>query len=77
MSGYEIVSKTVSVEGRANALVACPDGKVILGGGAEASDDSVVISTSRPVRSMRWFVVAKGDGTYNLTLYAICAQAAE
>ncbi len=77
MSGYEVVSKTVSMDGSDSVIVACPAGKLVLGGGASASLDSVNISTSRPISNRQWLVAAKGDGAFELTAYAICAQAAD
>jgi hypothetical protein len=58
--------------------VACPAGKVVLGGGASATVSGVNIYVNKPMADhAHWFVRAQGNGAFILNAYAICALPAE
>ncbi len=78
MSGYEVVEVARTASGSASLIVDCPEGKVVLGGGASASSDGVNIYVNKPMADhTHWFVRATGQGTFTLNAYAICALPAE
>jgi hypothetical protein len=78
VSGYEVVEVSRSANGPASLIVACPAGKVVLGGGASVSSNSVNIYVNRPMSDhAHWYVRAQGAVSYTLNVYAICAVSAE
>jgi hypothetical protein len=82
VSGYQRVvgtSFTVNANSQASGSVACPTGKVVLGGGGFVSSAAVTtgINTSEPSSTTTWRVdVNNGTGAaISATPYAICANA--
>jgi hypothetical protein len=78
VSGYEVVEVSRTAAGSASLIVACPAGKVVLGGGASASISSVNIYVNKPMADhAHWYVRARGESAFTLNAYAICAMPAE
>ena len=87
VSGYEVVFESVPADGNANHRVACPTGKVPLGGGVWINeggqfDDRRMIGShpygeayTEALPPIGWQVRANHDGGYALMVWAICANA--
>jgi putative metal-binding protein/IPT/TIG domain-containing protein len=75
--GYERVQVIRSLDplGVATVHVACPPGKVVLGGGLQTSGDGVTILESFPSRVSRWTLrLSNGVNTSrSVTAWAVCA----
>lgn len=81
VSGYEVVNAatTLSGGGAKTVSVACPGGKVAVGGGAR-SDVQATLAGSYPVDAgSGWATVVsrggKARGAYTVTAFAVCANA--
>ena len=81
VSGYEIVTSatTLSGGGAKTVSVACPGGKVAVGGGAR-SEVQVTLAGSYPTGSgSAWSTVVsrggKAKGAYTVSAFAVCANA--
>lgn len=81
VSGYEVVSTvtTLSGGGAKTVSVACPGGKVAVGGGAR-SDVQVSLAGSYPADAASAWATAvsrggKAKGAYTVTAFAVCANA--
>ena len=70
---------TVSTSGSGTTLtVDCPPGRVVLGGGFDATSSNVIVLRSRPTDDNRgWRVVARASNSgHRISAYAICAAEA-
>lgn len=75
ISGWEIVTNTVS---GSSGTVACPTGKVVLGGGYEGgSSGSQATHVDRPIQiaTDQWGWEMQSGLSQTWTIYAICAEA--
>jgi len=75
LNGYEIVYNSQRIDGSGTVRASCSAGKVVLGGGAGVSTDAASLSISRPAGQAQWLARASGEGSFALTVYAICAIA--
>lgn len=87
VSGYEVVVETPTKDGNGRHQVACPQGKVPLGGGVWINeggqfDDRHMIGShpygtpfTEAVPPIGWEARAYHDGPYGLFVWAICANA--
>ncbi|CAN5508897.1 hypothetical protein BH20ACT2_BH20ACT2_07710 [soil metagenome] len=79
LTAVETVTAAVAVTAVAReAVVTCPAGKVVIGGGAGSSRTDWYLYESRPVSSSGWVAYAIPNSaaapqTATLTVYAICA----
>lgn len=80
VSGFVQVSGTAStllggVYG--SAVVHCPAGKVVIGGGAQNGGSQIYLTDTRPADADTWIVYGRNVGTDSetLTAWAICAAA--
>lgn len=83
LSGYEIVSKVQQVDSPDVVTALCPQGKFVLGGGAETSGTEFYLDLTAPYSIVGWqasvqFDEGQDDGHFfplpNLTVWAICAK---
>jgi hypothetical protein len=77
VSGYQIVSKVnANTKDFTRLTVACPSGKSLLGGGAEALGGASILNGGFPVNGTTWAAIGHQPGVGNLGLssYGICAQ---
>ncbi len=82
MSGYELVTETVTSNGlNLTDTAVCPTGKKVLGGGVSVSSSNLSILESVPSGTLNetaWTgsavrIVQVGGVQHTLTVYAICA----
>lgn len=77
VAGYQQVSQVnVNTKDFTRLTVACPGGKKLIGGGAEALGGASILNGAFPVNATTWAAVGHQPGVGNLGLssYAICAD---